>query len=195
LSRLAEIERKTKETDITVSLDLDGTGRTSVVTGIAFFDHMLELMFRHALIDAEIEAAGDLEVDGHHTVEDVGLALGEAIDRALGDRIGITRFGSSLVPMDECLAEAALDISGRPALRYDVRLEPEPVGNFDPALARDFFASVASKAQLTLHVELRVPDGVHHSLEAVFKAVGRALKQAVEIDPRVDGVPSTKGKL
>lgn len=187
--------RTTKETSIRVSIDLDGTGEASVSTGLPFFDHMLELMFRHALIDVEVDASGDLEVDGHHTVEDTGLAIGEALAEALGDKTGLTRFGSSLVPMDECLCEVAMDISGRPFLAYAVELEQEPLGNFEPALARDFFQALVNQAALTMHVELRRGGGVHHSLEAVFKGVGRALKDAVAIDPRVKDVPSTKGSL
>ncbi len=193
--RKGEFERRTKETAIFVELDLDGSGETDVSTGLPFFDHMLELMFRHALIDLVLKATGDLEVDGHHTVEDTGLAVGEAVSTALGDRKGIARFGSSLVPMDECLAEVALDISGRPHLTYLVEIAPEPLGNFDPTLARDFFQGLANSAGLTLHIELRRCSGVHHGLEAVFKAAGRALKQAVALDPRVGGIPSTKGTL
>jgi imidazoleglycerol-phosphate dehydratase len=193
--RTGECERKTRETVITASLDLDGDGTTSISTGLPFFDHMLELMFRHALIDLRLDAQGDLDVDGHHTVEDTGLAVGGALEVALGDKVGITRFGWGLVPMDECLAEVAIDISGRPHLTYSVELEPEPLGNFDPSLARDFFQGMANEAELTMHVDLRRGGGVHHSLEAVFKAAGRSLKAAVAIDPRVGGVPSTKGKL
>lgn len=193
--RTAECERSTKETSITVRLDLDGEGKVSVSTGLPFFDHMLELMFRHALLDVDLEASGDLEVDAHHTVEDTGLVIGSAMDAALGERRGITRFGSSLVPMDECLAEAAVDISGRPFLSYSVELEPEPLGNFEPSLARDFFQALVNQAGFTMHLTLRSGGGVHHSLEAVFKAAGRALKTAVGKDPRVKEVPSTKGTL
>jgi imidazoleglycerol-phosphate dehydratase len=195
MSRSGECERKTSETRITVTLDVDGSGRCEVATGLPFFDHMLDLMFRHALIDVELTATGDLHVDGHHTVEDTGLCLGEALDAALGDRRGITRFGSSLVPMDESLAEVAIDVSGRPYLGYTVDLEPEPLGNFEPALAREFLQALVNKAGLTMHVELRRGDGVHHGLESVFKAVGRALKTAVSLDPRVRDVPSTKGSI
>jgi imidazoleglycerol-phosphate dehydratase len=195
LTRVGECERKTKETAIKARLDLDGVGKAAISSGLPFFDHMLELMFRHALIDIELTANGDIEVDGHHTVEDTGLALGAALDKALGDRRGITRFGYSLVPMDESLAEAAIDISGRPFLHYGVEMEPEPLGNFEPALARDFFVALVNQAGLTLHVELKRAGGVHHGLEAVFKAVGRALKMAVGIDPRIQDVPSTKGTI
>jgi len=195
VSRNGECERKTRETVISASVDLDGSGATEISTGLPFFDHMLELMFRHSLIDLELKASGDLDVDGHHTVEDTGLAVGEALASALGDKSGITRFGHSLVPMDESLAEVAIDISGRPHLTYVAELELEPLGNFDPLLARDFFQGLVNAAELTMHVELRRSGGVHHSLEAVFKAVGRALKAAVAFDPRVGGVPSTKGTL
>lgn len=195
MSRAGRCERKTKETGITVELELDGSGKVSVSTGLPFFDHMLELMFRHALIDLDLEARGDLEVDGHHTVEDTGIAIGTALDSALGDRSGITRFASALVPMDECLAEVAIDVSGRPYLAYDVDLDQEPIGNFEPALARDFLQALSNQAKMTVHVCLRKGDGVHHGLEAVFKAAGRALKGAVEPDPRTRGIPSTKGSL
>lgn len=195
MQRKGECVRKTRETVISVSLDLDGDGNVAISTGLPFFDHMLELMFRHALIDLNLEASGDLDVDGHHTVEDTGLAIGSALSNALGDKKSITRFGSALVPMDECLAEVALDISGRPYLAYTVPLEPEPLGNFDPALARDFFQGMVNEAEVTIHVGLRSGGGVHHSLEAVFKAAGRALKEAVALDPRVKNIPSTKGKL
>lgn len=195
MPRTGDCERKTKETVINASLDLDGSGATSISTGLPFFDHMLELMFRHALVDLRLEARGDLDVDGHHTVEDTGLAIGAALGVALGDKIGLTRFGWGLVPMDECLAEVAIDISGRPHLTYAVELEPEPLGNFDPSLGRDFFQGMVNEAELTMHVDLRRGGSVHHSLEAIFKSAGRALKAAVAIDPRVGGVPSTKGTL
>jgi imidazoleglycerol-phosphate dehydratase len=195
LSRNGRCERKTKETTISVDIDLDGAGKTSIDTGIPFFDHMLELMLRHALIDIEVKASGDLQVDSHHTVEDTGIAIGTALEEALGDKKGITRFGAALVPMDECLAEAAMDISGRPYLSYTVNVEPEPLGNFEPALAKEFFKALTSEAGITLHVELRRGNGVHHALEAVFKAAGRALKQAVSLDPRVKDIPSTKGTI
>lgn len=195
MSRRGACERKTSETRITLALDLDGSGRCEVACGLPFFDHMLEVMFRHALIDVELSATGDLRVDGHHTVEDTGLCVGEALDAALGDKKGLTRFGSSLVPMDESLAEVAIDISGRPYLGYSVDLDPEPLGNFEPALARDFLGALVNKAGITMHVELKRGESVHHGLEAVFKAVGRALKVAVGLDPRVLDVPSTKGSI
>ena len=195
MPRNGSCERKTKETTISASIDLDGVGKTSISTGMPFFDHMLELMFRHALVDIELKASGDLQVDSHHTVEDTGLVIGTALEEALGDKKGITRFGAALVPMDECLAEVAMDISGRPHLSYTVEVEPEPLGNFEPALAREFFQALSNEAGITLHIELRLGNGVHHSLEAVFKAVGRALKQAVSLDPRVKEIPSTKGKI
>lgn len=195
MSRKGRSERKTRETDIVVNLDLDGKGSTEIATGLPFFDHMLELMFRHAMVNIEIEARGDLEVDGHHTVEDTGLATGKALKEALGDKRGINRFGSSLVPMDECLSEVAVDVSGRPLLVYVVELAPEPLGNFDPELARDFFTGMVNEAGLTLHITLKQSGGVHHGLESVFKAVGRALRTAVEPDPRSNEIPSTKGTL
>jgi len=195
LARYGECQRKTRETEIFVKLDLDGSGSVKVETGIPFFDHMLELLFRHSLIDAEIRAKGDLEIDSHHTVEDTGLTIGEALDSALGVRMGLRRFGSSLVPMDESLAEVAIDISGRPYLSYCVNIEPEPLSTFDPYLAKDFFTALTNSAGITAHINLRAAGSVHHSLEAVFKAFARALKMAVEIDPRVTGIPSTKGVI
>jgi imidazoleglycerol-phosphate dehydratase len=195
VNRKGECVRKTRETEISVSLDLDGSGDVVVSTGLPFFDHMLELMFRHALIDLRLGASGDLDVDGHHTVEDTGLAIGSALSQAVGDKKNTTRFGAALIPMDECLAEVALDMSGRPFLAYMVPLDSEPLGNFDPALARDFFQGMVNEAEVTMHIGLRAGGGVHHSLEAVFKAAGRALKEAVSLDPRVGGIPSTKGKL
>jgi imidazoleglycerol-phosphate dehydratase len=195
LPRNGSCERKTKETVISADIDLDGVGRTSISTGLPFFDHMLELMFRHALVDIGLTASGDLQVDSHHTVEDTGLVIGKALEEALGDKKGITRFGAALVPMDECLAEVAMDISGRPHLSYTVEVEPDPLGNFEPTLARDFFQAISNESGITLHIELRRGNGLHHSLEAVFKAVGRALKQAVSLDPRVRDIPSTKGTI
>lgn len=193
MPRTAKLERKTRETEISAFVDLDGSGKTAIQTGVAFFDHMLELLFKHALIDLSLKASGDLEVDAHHTVEDVGLVLGKALSDALGEKKGIERFGFSLVPMDECLAEVALDLSGRPFLFYEVNIKSELIANFDPSLAEDFFKALADEAKLTLHVSLRRGGSIHHSLEAVFKATGRALKQAISLNPRVNDVPSTKG--
>lgn len=195
MSRIATGNRKTKETEIILEVDLDGSGKADITTGIPFFDHMLELMFRNALMDIKFNARGDLEVDGHHTVEDAGLAIGKALKDALGDKKGITRYGWSMVPMDESLARVSIDVSGRPFMHYSVEISPDLQGNFDPTLAEDFFQALANEACLTLHVELMYGRGVHHSLEAVFKAVGRALRQAVSIDPREDDIPSTKGSL
>ncbi|MDD5748300.1 MAG: imidazoleglycerol-phosphate dehydratase HisB [Actinomycetota bacterium] len=193
LARSAQCERKTIETRIFVKLNLDGNGEVIVSTGIPFFDHMLELMCHHALLDAEIKASGDLEVDSHHTVEDTGIVIGNCLAKALGDKSGINRFGLAIVPMDECLAECVIDISGRPYLFYKADISKEPQGNFDPALTEDFFRSLVNQVGITAHIELRRTGSVHHSLEAIFKAFGRALKQAVDFDPRVKGVPSTKG--
>lgn len=195
MNRVAEVKRDTKETSIHIDLDIDNGGDVRVKTGIPFFDHMLELMFKHAVTTLVLDARGDLEVDAHHTVEDVGLALGSALDRALGDRTGINRFGSSLVPMDDALSEVALDISGRPYLDYEADVPREPVESFDPALAVDFFRALVNESKITLHVMLRKPGGAHHSLEAIFKGVGRALGEAVRLDPQRGDVPSTKGTL
>lgn len=195
MSRIATGNRKTKETEIILELNLDGSGNADIATGIPFFDHMLDLMFRNALMDIKFSARGDLEVDGHHTVEDAGLAIGKALKDALGDKAGITRYGWSMVPMDESLARVSIDVSGRPFLHYDVEIGMEPQGNFDPSLAEEFFKSLANEACLTMHIELMYGKGVHHCLEAVFKAVGRALRQALSIDPREKGIPSTKGTL
>lgn len=195
MERRSSAQRNTKETDISVEMNLDGNGIAEIDTGLPFFDHMLILMCRHALIDIKMMAKGDLEVDGHHTVEDVGLVFGSTLKEALGEKEGITRYGWSLVPMDESLARVSMDISGRPFLDYRIDLETEPLGNFDPSLAEDFFQSLVNEAAVTLHIKLIYGKGMHHGLEAVFKAVGRALRQAVQIDPREKGIPSTKGSL
>lgn len=193
--RAAEISRKTTETAITVKLDLDGEGKTDVHTGIGFFDHMLTLFCRHALIDAAIAAKGDLEVDAHHTVEDVGIAFGQALARALGDKRGICRYGSMLLPMEEALARVVLDFSGRALLVYDVPLATPKAGDFDVALAREFFRALALHAGINLHIDLLKGDEPHHALEAVFKGCGRAVREAVALDPREKGIPSSKGTL
>lgn len=195
MSRTASVSRTTGETDITVEIDLDGTGRTDIATGVPFFDHMLDAFGRHATFDLRVHAAGDLHVDAHHTVEDVGIVLGQAIVQALGDKAGITRFGSSVIPMDESLVLSAIDISGRGQLHYDVSLPIEIIGTFDTTLAKEFFIALAANAGLTLHIRSFTGDNSHHIIEAAFKAAARALRQAVAIDERVSGVPSTKGSL
>ena len=195
MGRMATIARQTKETTITVSLDLDGSGRCAVETGVPFFDHMLDAFGRHGLFDLTVAAKGDLEIDAHHTVEDVGIVFGQAIAEALGDKAGITRFGSCSMPMDEALVLAAVDISGRGALYYDVALPIEIIGTFDTTLAKEFLVALATNAGVTLHVRSLAGENAHHIIEAAFKAVARALKDAVALDPRVSGVPSTKGSL
>jgi imidazoleglycerol-phosphate dehydratase len=195
MGRVATIERATRETDIVISIDLDGGGVTKIATGVPFFDHMLDAFGRHGLFDLAVRADGDLEIDAHHTVEDAGIVLGQALSEALGDKAGITRFGSCLMPMDEALVLAAVDISGRGALYYDVTLPIEIIGTFDTTLAKEFLVAFATNAGITLHVRSLAGDNAHHIIEAAFKAVARALKDAVALDPRVTGVPSTKGSL
>jgi imidazoleglycerol-phosphate dehydratase len=195
MARVGEIERKTSETDIRVRVDLDGSGTVQVSTGVPFFDHMLEALGRHALLDLSVAASGDVEVDAHHTVEDVGICLGSAVAEALGDKKGIRRFGSATVPMDEALVLCALDVSGRGQLAYEVDLPIEIVGTFDTTLAKEFMAAVAGNAGITLHVRSLAGENAHHIVEAAFKAVARAFKEAVSLDPRVGDVPSTKGAL
>lgn len=193
--RRARIDRKTKETEISVTLDLDGKGEYEISTGIPFFDHMLSHVAKQGLLDLEVKARGDVEVDGHHTVEDVGIALGQAIAQALGDKKGITRYGEATVPMDEALAAAAVDLSGRPYLVYGVDLSEEKVGTFDTCLAREFFKALSNEAGMNLHLTVRYGTDPHHMLEAVFKAFGRALDAATSLDPRRPDIPSTKGVL
>jgi imidazoleglycerol-phosphate dehydratase len=194
--RTAEITRKTAETALTVKLDLDGTGRHDNRTGVGFFDHMLDQVARHALVDLEIRATGDLHIDDHHTVEDVGIALGRAFAQALGDKRGIRRYGSCLLPMDEALVRAALDLSGRPFLVWKVDFPSPKIGSFDTELVREFFTAVAMNAGMTLNLARLDGANSHHIAEACFKAVARALREAVEPDPRSTGaVPSTKGTL
>jgi imidazoleglycerol-phosphate dehydratase len=195
MGRSASITRKTRETDITVALDLDGSGSTTVATGVPFFDHMLDAFGRHGLFDLSVSAVGDLEIDAHHTVEDVGIVLGQAVAEALADKSGITRFGSATVPMDEALVLAAVDISGRGALYYDVALPIEIIGTFDTTLAKEFLTALATNAGVTLHVRSLAGENAHHIIEAAFKATARALAQAAALDARVSGVPSTKGAL
>ncbi|HHJ98505.1 MAG TPA: imidazoleglycerol-phosphate dehydratase HisB [Actinobacteria bacterium] len=195
MTRTATIRRSTSETDIGVTVSLDGEGATSVATGVPFFDHMLDAFGRHGLFDLEVDAVGDLAVDAHHTVEDVGICLGQAIDTALGDRAGIRRFGSAFVPMDEAMVLAAIDISGRGQLHYDVEVPIEIIGTFDTTLAKEFMIALAANAGITVHVMAFAGENAHHIIEAAFKALARALREAVEIDPRVTGVPSTKESL
>ena len=194
--RVARICRTTKETDIDLSLDLDGTGTTDVETGIGFFDHMLTAFGRHGLFDLKVTAKGDLEVDGHHTVEDVGIVMGQAFAQALGDKRGIRRFGDIALPMDEALIQAAVDISGRGALFWDAQVPPVMVGAFDATLAKEFFIAFAANAGVTLHIRQLAGENTHHVIEGMFKAVARAMRQACEPDPRAgDALPSTKGLL
>jgi imidazoleglycerol-phosphate dehydratase len=195
MGREAVIERKTKETSIVARLDLDGSGSTDIETGVPFFDHMLDALGRHAWLDLSVNAKGDLAVDAHHTVEDCGICVGKAIAEALGDRAGIRRFGSAAVPLDEALVLAAVDISGRGSLTYDVDTPIELIGSFDTTLAREFFAAVATNAGMTLHLHLVSGENAHHIIEAAFKAFAVALREAVTMDPRVTSVPSTKGTL
>ncbi|MEG0503767.1 MAG: imidazoleglycerol-phosphate dehydratase HisB [Raoultibacter sp.] len=194
--RSSRIQRTTKETDIELSLNLDGTGVTSIETGVPFFDHMLDAFGRHGLFDLTVRATGDIEVDAHHTVEDVGIVLGQAFAEALGDKRGIVRFGSSFVPMDESLVLAACDISGRGQLHYAVDLPIEIIGTFDTTLAKEFFIALATNAGVTLHIRSISGENSHHIIEAAFKAAGRSLCEAVSLNPRIAGVlPSTKGSL
>lgn len=195
MNRIATVTRVTKETDITVAVNLDGTGVAEIETGVPFFDHMLDAFARHGLIDLEVRAQGDIEVDAHHTVEDTGIVLGQALREALGDRRGVRRFGSATVPLDEALVMAACDLSGRGGLYWDVPIGPDKVGSFDTELAQEFFVGLAREAGITLHLRLVTGENAHHIIEATFKAAARALREAVERDPRVDGVPSTKGSL
>jgi imidazoleglycerol-phosphate dehydratase len=194
MSRTAERERSTAETRIELSLDLDG-GEASAQTGVGFLDHMLDLLARHGKLGLTVEASGDLETGAHHTVEDVGIVLGQALDQALGDRSGIRRYGSALVPMDESLAECAIDISGRPLCVFDAELPATAIAGFDTELTEEFFRAVANNAKLTLHVSVRYGTNAHHMIEACFKAFARALQVAVSVDPAETGVPSTKGTL
>ena len=194
--RTARIARTTKETDIELSIDLDGTGTTDIETGIGFFDHMLTAFGRHGLFDLSVRAEGDLEVDGHHTVEDVGIVAGQAFTNALGDKRGIRRFGSIALPMDEALILAAVDISGRGQLFWEADVPAVMVGSFDATLAKEFFIAFAANAGVTLHIRELAGENTHHVIEGMFKAVARAMRQAVEPDPRMgDALPTTKGAL
>jgi imidazoleglycerol-phosphate dehydratase len=194
-NRTAEISRQTRETNVRVELNLDGTGKTSIETGVGFFDHMLDLLGRHALIDLTVKASGDLQVDAHHTVEDVGLVIGQAILAALGDKRGIYRYGWAIVPMDESLAQVAIDLSGRPAFVFNVEFAGPMIGIFPVELVEEFFKSVATAGKMNLHVAVPYGTNNHHISEAIFKATAKALRQAVSADPRNSEVPSTKGTL
>ncbi|TRD16445.1 imidazoleglycerol-phosphate dehydratase HisB [Palleronia caenipelagi] len=194
--RRATVSRKTNETEITVTVSLDGTGRCDCDTGVGFFDHMLDQLARHSLIDMEIRAQGDLHIDDHHTVEDTGIALGQALREALGDKRGIHRYGECSLPMDDTLVRAALDLSGRPWLGWDLPMPAQKIGGFDTELVREFFQALSTHGGITLHVDLVRGLNSHHIAEAAFKAVARALRVAVESDPRKgDAIPSTKGSL
>ncbi|HZZ82616.1 MAG TPA: imidazoleglycerol-phosphate dehydratase HisB [Gemmataceae bacterium] len=195
MSRTAQINRETGETKITLGINLDGTGQAQLSTGIGFFDHMLNLLARHSLIDLDVEAHGDLHVDAHHTVEDVGICFGKALVQALGDKAGIRRYGSAVLPMDETLVTSALDLSGRAFCVWNVELAPEMLGTFNAPLAEEFWRAVAGSGLMNLHILCHYGRNSHHVIEATFKATARALRQAVEIDPRATGVPSTKGVL
>ena len=194
--REASISRKTAETNVSVKLTLDGTGKAAIATGIGFLDHMLELLARHALIDLEIKVEGDLHVDDHHTTEDTGIALGQAVAKALGDKKGIARYAHIHLPMDEALTRVAIDVSGRPFLVFRTTFPTQKIGTFDTELVREWFQAFAGNAGLTLHVETLYGDNAHHIAESCFKGLARALRQAVAVDPREEGrVPSTKGAL
>ncbi|MBS37281.1 MAG: imidazoleglycerol-phosphate dehydratase [Thiotrichales bacterium] len=195
-NRTAEVTRKTRETQITIVLDLDGQGVSKLETGLPFFEHMLDQVARHGLIDLDIRARGDLEIDAHHTVEDVGIVLGEALRKSVGDKAGITRYGHAYVPLDEALSRVVIDFSGRPGLVYDVQFERSLIGSFDVDLLHEFFQGFANAAAATLHIDNIRGDNAHHIAETVFKAFGRALRMALTLDQRMTGtIPSTKGTL
>jgi imidazoleglycerol-phosphate dehydratase len=195
MTRSAQIDRRTAETDIRLSLALDGTGAGVRATGVGFLDHMLDLLARHGRVDLDVAITGDLQTGAHHTAEDCGLALGQALDRALGDRAGIVRYGHAVVPMDEARAACTLDVSGRPLVTFTAALPPGETGGFDHELTEEFFRAVAATARLTLHLEVEAGTNAHHMIEAAFKAFARALRAAVGLDPTETGVPSTKGTL
>ncbi|MBI3988792.1 MAG: imidazoleglycerol-phosphate dehydratase HisB [candidate division NC10 bacterium] len=195
MTRTAKIHRKTAETHISIQVDLDGRGESSVQTGMPFFDHMLAQLAKHGLFDLMVEAQGDLEVDYHHTVEDVGITLGEAFEKALGEKVGIQRYGSALVPLDEALVSVAVDLSGRPYLVYQAPQLSGTIGSFHTELVKEFFRAFATHVKANLHITVQYGENRHHIVEAMFKGVARALDQATAIDPRRSGIPSTKGKL
>jgi len=195
MDRKGRVERKTKETDIKVELELDGSGKAEVETGIPFLNHMLDSFSRHGLFDLKLKAKGDIEVDYHHTVEDVGLALGQAFKESLGDKQGIRRFGEASCPLDETLAKVVVDLSGRPYLSYNVKIRPGRVGNFDTDLPHEFFAAFANQLGMNLHIDVVRGENPHHIIEACFKAFARAMDMATQLDTRIQGVLSTKGTL
>ena len=194
-ARRAEIERKTAETQISIKLNLDGEGTCDIATGIGFLDHMLTLLAKHSFMDLTVKAKGDLEVDSHHTVEDIGIVLGEALREALGDKAGIHRYGNCFIPMDETLAQACLDFSGRPFLVFGAEIPKIQLGNYDAEMTEEFFRAVAVHCGLTLHIRVLYGSNVHHIIEAIFKAFARAVAEATAVDPRVKGVMSSKGVL
>ncbi|MHB8235762.1 MAG: imidazoleglycerol-phosphate dehydratase HisB [Solirubrobacteraceae bacterium] len=193
--RTATIERRTGETDVRLSLTLEGSGAGARDTGVGFLDHMLDLLARHGRIDLDVKVSGDLQTGAHHTAEDTAIVLGQALDQALGERVGIVRYGAAVVPMDEARASCALDISGRPFTAFDAELPPGSTGGFEHELTEEFFRALANAAKLTLHLRVEAGTNAHHMIEAIFKAFARALRQAVAIDPSESGVPSTKGTL
>ncbi|MCK5850249.1 MAG: imidazoleglycerol-phosphate dehydratase HisB [Kiritimatiellae bacterium] len=194
-NRTAKLKRKTRETDISVELNIDGTGKSSIGTGLPFFDHMLELLAKHSLIDIKLKAKGDIDVDYHHTVEDIGLVLGSALDKALGTRRGIVRYGASSVPMDEALCRVSIDLGGRPYMVYRIANRKRKILDFDLALLEEFFRAFVTNVRMNLHIDQLYGKDPHHAYESVFKAVARALRVACERDARVKGVPSSKGKI
>jgi imidazoleglycerol-phosphate dehydratase len=195
MSRTAAIERITRETRIKLSIDLDGSGQGKICTSVPFLDHMLDLFARHGLFDLMVEAQGDIDIDCHHTVEDIGIVLGQAMKEALGDKKGIRRYGQASLPMDETLAEVVTDLSGRPFLVYNVDLPKVKIGDFDVELGREFFQAFVNNLGANLHINVKYGDNVHHVLEACFKGAAKALDMATQVDPRIEGVLSTKGKL
>ena len=195
MARQAQVTRDTQETQITVKIDLDGSGRAKLASGVPFLDHMLDQISRHGLVDLEVKARGDLHIDAHHTVEDIGITLGQALAKAVGDKKGVRRYGHAYVPLDEALSRVVIDLSGRPGLEMTGKFTRARVGEFDVDLVREFFQGFVNHAQVTLHLDNLKGANTHHQVETLFKAFGRALRMAVELDPRVKGIPSTKGKL
>ncbi|MBX3651620.1 MAG: imidazoleglycerol-phosphate dehydratase HisB [Burkholderiales bacterium] len=195
MARKAQVTRNTQETQISVKLDLDGSGQAKLASGVPFLDHMLDQIARHGLVDLEVKAKGDLHIDAHHTVEDIGITLGQAFAKAVGDKKGVRRYGHAYVPLDEALSRVVIDLSGRPGLEMSGKFTRARVGDFDVDLVREFFQGFVNHASVTLHLDNLKGVNAHHQVETLFKAFGRALRMAVELDPRVKGVPSTKGKL